>query len=1083
MKAGVKDAPSVQCVGVLLRDVAAVLKGTPLGRAHTWLLAERASVLARSTSRRLAGSHSEGSEPQASASLVPSHLPPRPEGLFGRRLRPLSRRSVARAAAKRAAWLLAEWQSTLFSFLGAGLPRSPARWFKKLGRWHVTPAQSAAFGHLVESNLTFCRLRPGLADGASRGIARYVELLSEFEKHWAGSDELAGARFTETCHTVAKPVVLDRLKLPAEAGRLDPARVLEEPFLSEYLDFEGRVQPCWDVIEWPNACYRVSEGDEAELRHMLLSSGMAVLLDASQVPRGRDGRELLSGLFCVDHKPGSDRLIFDRRPANSGEVRLNWARLPMGAQLGRILLPRGSQLRGSGDDLRTFFYQLKNLDGALGRNAFGREVRGEDVSDFGGRPGCFYRMALRVVAMGDLNAVDVAQATHLAILQKGGAMRAGTVLEYGQPLPQGDLWEGLYIDDHFVVARVRQCDLHTRRGADVDVIDSSHKAYASWDLPRAPEKGFGWSAPGGTGIEDTFTVIGTEVRSTVGTAGAPALKRAQLFAITVAALRGRGTSQALFRRNLALYIHPFMHRREFMCLFHRAFKWMGDMEPGTLCGWPPDIRDELMGAALCLPLAVAPLRWPLSTRLTATDATPDSAGATECRVSKDLIEAMFATSEQKGCYVRLDVNPLLHTYPLIPPDPLIGEMLQCMKWKSHRSYKLARRAHINLQELHEVCREAKDLADASNAPSRHINCIDSQVTLGAWAKGRSSSFPINGLLRKVLGHRVVGRKMIDNIHVCSAHNPADDPSRFAVLRQPVEPEGWMVPLLEPEAPREAGRFAGRRGARQVCEVFAGLANLTAALVRAGLVAAPLFEAFPCKQGKVQYQALLDVLCPEVAEAFAQDIRDGRFSYVHFGFPCKTWGPLACANHWTRRPGMEMGDGSLAREREGNRQLLLTVWLCYELACAGGWFSLENPAWSLAWSTTEVQDLARATGCVDVFFEQCAYGLRLPGSLPHQFCRKRTKVLGSLPDLVRLERRCPGLSEAHRHEMAWGSRRVAGARVQLATAAGAYPPGLCRAWAEAVKAGVKERDLPRRSAGLEESRRRARQAFLAMGPGA
>ena len=69
-------------------------------------------------------------------------------------------------------------------------------------------------------------------------------------------------------------------------------------------------------------------------------------------------------------------LFFDRRPHNFGELKLGWARLPLGAQLSRLQLPPGYGIRGSGDDLRTFFYRLQNADGALDRNVFGREFDG-----------------------------------------------------------------------------------------------------------------------------------------------------------------------------------------------------------------------------------------------------------------------------------------------------------------------------------------------------------------------------------------------------------------------------------------------------------------------------------------------------------------------------------------------------------------------------------------------------------------------------------------------------------------------------------------------------------------------------------
>ena len=49
------------------------------------------------------------------------------------------------------------------------------------------------------------------------------------------------------------------------------------------------------------------------------------------------------------------------------------------------------------------------------RNAFGRRFDGEGYEQWGGQAGKSYYMALPVQAMGDLNAVDIAQAVHVQI--------------------------------------------------------------------------------------------------------------------------------------------------------------------------------------------------------------------------------------------------------------------------------------------------------------------------------------------------------------------------------------------------------------------------------------------------------------------------------------------------------------------------------------------------------------------------------------------------------------------------------------------------------------------------------------------
>eukprot|EP00972_Heterocapsa_arctica_P066066 9745532-Heterocapsa_arctica.AAC.1 len=58
------------------------------------------------------------------------------------------------------------------------------------------------------------------------------------------------------------------------------------------------------------------------------------------------------------------------------------------------------------------------------------------------------------------------------------------------------------------------------------------------------------------------------------------------------------------------------------------------------------------------------------------------------------------------------------------------------------------------------------------------NGSDSRVAIGCWAKGRSSSYLLNGVLRATMGWLVFGRKALANFWICSGSNVADDPSRF-----------------------------------------------------------------------------------------------------------------------------------------------------------------------------------------------------------------------------------------------------------------------------------------------------------------
>ncbi len=124
--------------------------------------------------------------------------------------------------------------------------------------------------------------------------------------------------------------------------------------------------------------------------------------------RREDRRLSLAGPPGAVRNIDVDRVIFDRRPANSCEYRLRWARLPLGTQLSRV----------SGEDSKSYFFQLENVPYSRPYDASGRQFKGEENPELQLEAGRAKRLTLRVCAMGGLNSADVAQATHEAVLQQ-----------------------------------------------------------------------------------------------------------------------------------------------------------------------------------------------------------------------------------------------------------------------------------------------------------------------------------------------------------------------------------------------------------------------------------------------------------------------------------------------------------------------------------------------------------------------------------------------------------------------------------------------------------------------------------------
>ena len=467
------------------------------------------------------------------------------------------------------------------------------------------------------------------------------------------------------------------------------------------------------------------------------------------------------------------------------------------------------------------------------------------------------------------------------------------------------------------------------------------------------------------------------------------------------------------------------------------------------------MKDELISAATFLGVAHGHLDWPASTELTCTDATPMRGGSVRCQVSRDLSKALFAMTETRGCYVRLDqgLSEFSDMYTsLVPTDPLASVIIKSIPWEVNRNEDYGCISQVNLQEMRAIRNEIIDACREGLTPFRRVNGTDSNVCLGAWAKGRSSSFlQLNGLMRKTIGWQVMANKTLANFRVDTKDNPADDPSRNAPLRKPESPPEWAEGLLVPESTPLPDAELVPWELRSVGEVYAGRAGLSLELHRHGLLVEAPLEAFPSKG---VYIAWCDIKEPRTRLRLFQKIHSRTLKYLHFGITCTTWGNAGRLNGGTRRKGAPYGNGSLDREVEANAEMKFVVQLCLAAAEHGCYFTIENPADSYIFETREMSRLQEASNAISIKLDQCCYGLKFADSTSTQFCKKPTCILTNVKNLTKLERTCPGLSPNHEHVHAWGAMKAKdvpkGTPLKRAAAAGAYPPALCRTWAQLIQ---------------------------------
>ena len=147
-----------------------------------------------------------------------------------------------------------------------------------------------------------------------------------------------------------------------------------------------------------------------------------------------------------------------------------------------------------------------------------------------------------------------------------------------------------------------------------------------------------------------------------------------------------------------------------MAAFSKVYQHMEALRefPDLRC--PQDVKDELLWGVFLLPVAHANIRWPLSSRLSCTDATPVSGGSVSCEVTPGVARALYRLAEHRGEQVRLDWDGLqCLTLPsrMSRPSAFTDSLVAALPWKLERQYSFKQLSHVNLQELRAIKTELK----------------------------------------------------------------------------------------------------------------------------------------------------------------------------------------------------------------------------------------------------------------------------------------------------------------------------------------------------------------------------------------
>ena len=998
--------------------------------------------------------------------LFPSFLVVPVEGVTSN-----SARSRARGRGRESSWELLDVIWKLFTFLEGGSPSSDADQLALANRASACAwtTQHAHFAGSMHAQIReFIRLQ--MPETLSRGTQKLSELIESIRS--TNSSYKPGPYSIEELMQGAKFVKPDRMSLPSVAGILDPKDFLKGDNLEAFVNMPWQVPHDIPPVRPTKGCFKVTPEDVRPVYKKLLDSGVAVLIPASLALRNEQGEIISGGLFAVDHKEATDRVILDRRPMNELERRMVMARLPHGCLFTQLIIPKHCSVRASGDDISNYFYLLKHHEEWLGRNTVGRPVSGKDFREYGCDPEEAYMLSFKVIAMGDSNAVDLAQETHFQILRDADCLDPDETVAFKSRLPSKPTWEGLYIDDH-IVAQIlpkRKCRNGKKKFRDEEIIERSREKYKALGLPVSEKKQF-------TKVEN-FVAWGTSVNSRSGRVGTPLAKLRQLSQLILDVCALPKVTQKLMQKIVGLLIHPAMHRRIFMCLLQETYIWIEKFKNNETKKMPPVVKEELLWMGICLPLMHSNARWPVSKRVGATDASTTGGGRAATGTSQNVADTLYRFAEHRGEACRLDWE----TGYLAPPSSMNGapEELESLMgahvWNTTHKCTFGHKQHINILEMKMLKAELKDLVKHHADPYRAVVLCDSRVVCGAYAKGRSSSKQLNRILRSMLGWGVVGQKSLHLVWVQSKANPSDHPSRGRPIPEPPVDDPIIEKTLGCKMPELQHRKSNReihklvRDQHKVSdefsqaneinnlrnkvtspsshpaighwtfrEIFAGKGCLTKAFrnqgqFRVGSPVEILQRGKPCEAH--------DLLCDKTFNKLCAEAQKPKQIW-HFGLPCGSFSIMQNMNKGSRTADNPAGNGSVARELLGNELLSRTVYLCRLLHQAGNFFTIENPRGSFAWKMPKMEDLLKRTRAERVHLDQCCYGLKIPGmnGLPG-LARKNTTFAGTLPTISHLAATC---SKDHDHVHVIGGVKVGKKRTRRSELAGAYPTALCQTY--------------------------------------
>lgn len=591
---------------------------------------------------------------------------------------------------------------------------------------------------------------------------------------------------------LAKDIESSRLQFSG-SPTFDPTPLLDPETKCAYEDpLTYSVSPSDSLVDPPHVQVRGARPEVIKLFRELDKSGRLAIFTPDQIRM-----QHRAGLFALMKNLPTDRLILDSRPANTLEVPLcKWTQT-MGAvqPLLDITLGREETLIAAGEDLKDFYYFFKVSSNRAARNAIAFNLSRAEAMQFasfptGSDPSCkVFIPALRTMAMGDINAVEYGQESHAKLAMQTG-LRIADLVTLRSRFPRSSWAVGLVIDDFICLEKV--CDPLADMPLSSQIADTMVAKYLEVGLVPNARKRFRAEAHPefwGISIDGHEGLIQSQIQRTL-----------PIAFISARVARLGWASRKLLEVLTGAWTAIIQCRRRCMCLMFDIFQAIQDHPYDTTFQLPESVVAELWTLVALAPFFVTDLRAETTPKLTLVDASDDWKAEVVADLPPQFAAELGRHRLTKASWSRL-LSPFrawLRSHQMLDPEmeipdgetplaihPLWDKLVKVLQFRLEMRHKVKRRSHINVSELDAFLAAASRLGRHS-PNSRHLIGSDSQVTLGAILKGRSSSRSLNNLLKKYLCTTLGFNSYSYAQYIHTSANVADDPTRDRPCRIPTD---------------------------------------------------------------------------------------------------------------------------------------------------------------------------------------------------------------------------------------------------------------------------------------------------------